>query len=116
MKLVHLSLLLLVLFSLSVFAEEDNDDVMFLNLELENLLNLLSGILSFVLFLLTYSGYRHTNNKRLQYVSFAFLLFAIKGLLMTHELFFAEWSWVDPITGIFDFVILLVFFLGIVKK
>ncbi len=105
------------LFTFSVYAEEDTGtDMELYGLEVEKLLNLFSGVLALVLFFLTYSGYRNSNNKRLQYVSIAFLLFAVKGLLISHELFFNEWSWVDPITSVFDFAILLMFFLGIVKK
>jgi len=110
-------LLSLFLLPFSVVAEnDDGEDIELFGLELEKLLNLGSGILAIVLFLLTQTAYRRTRNKRLQYVSFAFVLFALKGFLMAHELFFREWSWVDPTASALDFAILLIFFFGIIKQ
>ncbi len=104
-------------FSLSVLAEEEaGDDITLYGLEVEKLLNFGSGILALVLSLVTWSAYRRTQNKRLQYVSLAFFLFAIKGFLLSHELFFGELPLLDPITSVLDFVILLAFFIGIIKK
>lgn len=111
---VFLSLLLLP--SLVVAEDEVGDDIEVFGLELEKLLNLGSGILAAVLFLLTQIAYRRTRNQRLQYVSFAFVLFAVKGFLMAHELFFREWPWVDPLASVLDFAILLIFFFGMIKK
>ena len=111
------SLLFIFFFSLPALAlEEEGEDITIFNLELEKLLNFGSGILALILCLLTQAAYRQTNNKRLQYVCIAFLLFAVKGFLISHELFFDEWAWVDPIASVFDFAILLIFFYGIIKK
>lgn len=99
-----------------VLAEEDGDDITFLNFELESLINLGSGILALILFIVTTTAYQRTRNTKLKYVSIAFFLFAAKGLLTAHELFFNEWSLVDPIGPVLEFVALLLFFIGIMKK
>ena len=115
-------LLLIFLISLPLaFAEEHDtlelhDDPELFGFELEKLLNLGSGILALVLFILTLLAYQRDQRKRLLYVCIAFFLFAVKGFLTAHELFFAEWSWVDPLASALNFVILLCFFVGLLKK
>lgn len=108
----------LFLLPISVAAEErDNgDDLEIFNLEVEKLLNLGSGVLALVLCVLTLAAYRRSYNQRLKYVSVAFALFAVKGLLAAHELFFREWSFIDPVTSVLDFAILLAFFVGVIKR
>ena len=95
---------------------EEADDLMVAGFELEKLLNLGSGLLAIGLFTATSLAYRRTKNKRLIYVSAAFLLFAAKGFLTSHELFFKEWLWVDPTASFLNFAILLSFFFGVMKK
>lgn len=110
--------LLLANFSSFVFAEEmdDLDDIKVLGFELEKLLNFGSGFLAIGLFIAASLAYKRTRNKRLIYVSMAFLLFAVKGFLTSHELFFQEWSWIDPVASALNFAILLSFFFGVIKK
>ncbi len=108
-------LLLLVSFSLPVLAE-DGDEITTFGFELEKLLNLGSGLLAAALSILTFISYKKTRNNRLLYVGIAFMLFAIKSLLVGVEIFFGEWSGVDHIASIADFFILLSFFLGIIKN
>ena len=97
-------------------ASDEGGDIIFFGFELDKILNLGIGILALVLFSVTYAAYRRTRNTRLKYVNIAFALFAVKGFLITHELFFAEISWVDPLASMFDFAILLVFFFGILRR
>jgi len=92
------------------------DDIQVFGLELEKLLNLGSGALALVLCALTALAFKRTHNRRLVYVSGAFLLFGVKALLMGTEVFFGEWPYVDQIASVLDFAILLAFFLGIMKK
>lgn len=107
----------LFLLSFTTIADEgEKDDITIFNLELEKVLSFGSGILAAVLLYLTTIAYQRTQNKRLKYVSIAFALFAIKGFLIAHELFFEEWSFVDPLAILLDFAILLTFFFGIIKK
>ncbi len=118
-KNLWIGIIFLILFLLpvnSVAEEEIGEDMEIYGLELEKVLNLGSGILAAVLFVIAQIAYARTGNKRLQYVGLAFILFAIKGFLTSSELFFPEWSWVDPTASVLDFIILLVFFFGIVKK
>ncbi len=100
----------------AVFAQEENDDWQVFGLEGEKLFNLGSGILSTILFVLTFIAYRRTKQSRLLYVSSAFFLFAVKSYLGALELFFEEMAWIDPTAAVFNFAILLCFFWGIMKK
>ncbi len=98
-----------------VIAQEEGD-MMLAGFELEKILNLGSGLLAIGLFIITLIAYRRNRNQRLVYVGAAFLLFAIKTLLLSMEIFFGDWSWIDPFTSVLDFAILVSFFLGLLKK
>lgn len=116
-KLAFYIILALFFANIPSFAlAEEADDLMVAGFELEKLLNFGSGILAAGLFAATLLAYRRTKNKRLVYVSMAFLLFAAKGFLTSHELFFEELPWVDPTASFLNFAILLSFFLGVIKK
>lgn len=109
--------LLFLLFSLPLiaYAEEDGD-LEFLGFEAEKLLYLGSAVLAAALCAVTAIAYARTQRVRLLFVGLAFALFAIQGFLLSHELFFSEWSWVDPIASLLSFGIMLAFFFGMVKK
>lgn len=107
---------MLVRLSSFAFAEEETGDIEIFGLEVEKLLNLGSALLATGLFIVAFAAYRRTRRKKLVYVSVAFLLFAVKGFLTSTELIFGDWSWVDPTTSILNFVILLTFFAGVLKK
>lgn len=115
-RLILFGILALVLFALPSFALADDDEIEIFGLELEKLFNLGSGLLAAALSALTLLSYNRSKNKRLLYVGIAFMLFSIKSFLIGVEIFFGEWSWVDPFASIFDFAILFSFFLGIIKK
>lgn len=106
---------LLLLTPLVVAAEEELDFAVF-GLEAEKLLNLGSGILATILCVLTAKAYKRTPNNRLKFVSISFLLFAINGYLTSLELFGISWDWVDPLSSIINFAIILSFFYGVIKK
>ena len=95
---------------------EIDDDIQFAGFELEELLNLGAGLLALALFVITVVAYNRTENKRLVYVSIAFLLFSVKGFLTSHELFFNELQLIDPLASALNFAIILCFFLGVVKN
>lgn len=116
MKKLVLLLAVLLLSSTVVFAQEEADDWQLFGFEGEKLFNFGSGILAIALFALTFLAYQRSKQARLLYVSLAFFLFAVKGFLGSAELFFGEWAWVDPVSAVLNFVILLCFFWGIVKK
>ena len=114
-KIIFLVFLLLTIPIFTVNAEE-NDDIQVFGLELEKLLNFISGILSTVLFLFAGIAYKRTRRTRLRYVSAAFLLFAIKSFLISSEMFFGDFSLIDPVASLLDFGILLSFFVGIFRE
>ena len=97
-------------------ALEEADDFEVYGLELEKLLNLGSGLLATGLFIVTMLAYTRTKRQRLLYVGGAFFLFAVKSFLMSSELFFGEWLWVDPTASALNFAVLLSFFIGLTKK
>ncbi len=107
--------LIMAILSASVFAEEE-EDLGIAGFEVEKLLNFGSGLLAAGLLIATSIAYKRTGNKRLIYVSIAFLLFAVKGFLTSHELFFQEMPWIDPIAAVLNFAIILSFFFGVIKK
>ena len=116
-KILFFLMFVVMLIQLSSFAfAENGDDLEIFGLEVEKLLNLGSGILATGLFAITLMAYRRTKRKRLMFVSLAFLLFALKGFLQSHELFIDELPWIDPIASFLNFAILLSFFLGVMKK
>jgi hypothetical protein len=112
-----LFVLLLTDFSTLVSAEEHEGEWELLGVEAEELFDLGSGILALVLCILTLAAYQRTKKKKLLYVSGAFALFAFKGFLTSlTELFFEELIWVDPLASVLNFAILLLFFIGVLKK
>ncbi|MBS3137387.1 hypothetical protein J4232_03065 [Candidatus Woesearchaeota archaeon] len=121
---IFILLLMTISFSSFVLAEqtaagditEIDDDIQFAGFELEELLNLGAGLLALALFVITVVAYNRTENKRLVYVSIAFLLFSVKGFLTSHELFFNELQLIDPLASALNFAIILCFFLGVVKN
>ena len=94
----------------------DEDILIFGHFELEEVLNFGSAILALFLFTLTALAYKRNKNKRLVYVSVAFLLYTIHGFISSSQLFFGEYSWIDPIASLLNFAILICFFLGIIRK
>lgn len=114
-----LAALLVAWLSLAAFglAQEDGaEDLTIWGLEVEKLLNLGGALLSVALFALTAIAFRRTGRRKLAYVSAAFLLFALKGLMLASELLFGDLGWIDPVTSALDLAILLSFFVGVVKK
>jgi hypothetical protein len=114
-KLLLIFLFSVVLATLPVLAEE-NQEATIHGFEMEKVLNLGSGLLAVVLSVLTFVSYFRARNTRLLYVGAAFGLFALKSLLVGAEIFFGEWLGVDHIASIADFIILVTFFLGVLKK
>ena len=111
-------MLFLILFAISnVYAqEEDANDPQVYGLELEKLLNLVNGLLALALFFITFIASRREHRPRLLWVSIAFLIFAIGSFLVSHELFFEEIVWLEPLRVVLDFVALLTFFYAMFKK
>lgn len=84
--------------------------------ELEKLISLINCLLALVLFTITFISYRKSGKSKLLYVSLAFILFSIRSFLVGYELFGSEIPYVDPISVTLDFVTMLSFFYGVLKK
>jgi hypothetical protein len=122
-KIRHLLFLALIVLlatlpsiSLAQAISAENDLRTSSGLEWSSIIIAASGILATVLSIIIAIAYRRSRRKKLIYVGAAFLLFAIKSFLLASDIFIPKGSWVDPTANLLDFVILLSFFFGIVKK
>jgi len=113
-KIVYCIIALLLLPGHALAAE--SVDLAVRSFELDKLLNVGGAFLAIILFTLTLIAYNRKKSQRLLYVCTAFFLFSVKGLLFSMELVFGDFVWIDPIANILDFVILLIFFFGMLKK
>ncbi len=111
-------LILFVFFFIPVINAQsiEDGDIMFQGLELEKILSFIIAILCTILFIITFLAYKRDGRKRLFFVSMAFLLFAIKSLLISSELFIAEIEFFNPLAIILEFGAVLSFFYGTIKK
>ncbi|MEK6983042.1 MAG: hypothetical protein AABX33_00580 [Nanoarchaeota archaeon] len=117
-KFLNLFILMLIvqLPLLALAQEPENEDLMLFGLEFEKLLAFASAHLAAALALITLVAYFRTNRYKLLFVSLAFFLFSIKLFMISSELFVGEISLIDPLSAALDFVILLSFFYGVIKK
>jgi purine-cytosine permease-like protein len=100
-----------------VYAQEINDgDIHVFGLELEKILAMVNAWIALFLFVVAFIAYRRDGRTRLFFVSLAFLLFSIKSFLMSSELFFPEIEWLAPVSIVLEFLVLLSFFYGVLKK
>jgi len=81
-------------------------------------LSALISVFSFGMFLLSMFSYRDFKSTKLIFVSIAFFIFFIKGLLQSISLFYDALSSLHPtlILGIFDLVILIFLYIATLKK
>jgi hypothetical protein len=126
-NIILLTLLIVIVLSFFIFAfsqmevsnSEDNEGHLIIGpgIELDNAVTFIASIMAMVLFGLTFLSYRRDERTRFLYVSIAFLLFAIRGWLITLDVFYPQIAGlVDFIAALLDFGILLSFFFGILKK
>lgn len=120
LAVLFIFVLVLILFYKPVLAVEqnqENDLTVYSGIELDNVITLLGSILSIILFSLTLFAYKRSERNKLIYIALAFLLFAIKGFLISSDIFFPNKGyWVDPVANFLDFAILISFFFGMIKK
>ena len=116
MKQLPFALIACMLLFFPFVSAADPDELTVFGLEAEKVLSLGSSVVALVLAGLTFMAYRATKKQRLVYVSLAFFLFGVRTFLIGAELFFGEWSWVDPTANVLDFIILATFFIGIMRK
>jgi len=75
-------------------------------------------IFSLGLFIVSLVSYRKYNNKKLLFVSLVFLIFILKGIMLSLSLFNAEFAEImsNRITGLFDLAILVLLFIAMLKR
>ena len=88
----------------------------FSGLDLESLIIIVSSILAVALFIISLLAYWRDRRIRLLFVTGAFFLFAVKGFLVVIGDYSSGVSWIDTGAPLLDFGILLLFFLGLIKK
>jgi hypothetical protein len=110
--------IILLLSQLSVFAAtvDESEDLKVFGLEVEKLLAFGSAHLAAALTLITFLAYIRTKRSKLILITLAFFLFSIKLFMISSELFIDELPLLGPISAFLDFVILLSFFYGVIKK
>lgn len=87
-------------------------------MEIESIfINACITILSLSVLILSYSSYKNFKNVKLVFVTSAFSIFFIKGLLLSIGLFVEELKPIvsSPYFGLFDVIILSLFFLSTLK-
>jgi len=86
-------------------------------IEIEVLIYIAVGILSTVLFLIAFTAYRRDRRRKLFFVALAFFFFALKGFLpILDEIFHSRLEPFELISELLDFIILAMFFLGLLKE
>lgn len=111
------TLMLLVQLPLYSLAQEvESEDLEIFGLEVDKLLAFVSAHLAAALAFLTLIAYARTKRTKLLFVTLAFFLFSLKLFMISSELFIDEIAWVDPVSAFLDFIILLSFFYGVIKK
>ena len=75
-------------------------------------------IFSIGLFSVSILSYSKSKNKKLLFVSTVFLLFFIKGIILSLSLFLTELDIIItiPILAVFDFLVLFLLFIATLKK
>jgi hypothetical protein len=114
--IIALSLLTILILPTILSQLGENEEIKALGFDLEELLSFVNGIIALILFLIAFIAYRVDGRKRILFVSIAFLLFSIKSFLDSSELFGTEIESLGAIAVILEFLVLMVFFFGVVKK
>jgi len=70
------------------------------------------------LLVVSLSSYKKYKNPKLLFVSIVFLIFLIKGLLMSIGMFYTDISLLQTIsrTGLFDLIVLILLFMATLKR
>ena len=87
-------------------------------IDVPEVLKIGSGVFALILFSISLMAYYRVRERRLLFVSSAFGLYFVKVIAAHLDIFIAnlETSFLDFLVAFIDFVILLFFFLAIVKK
>ena len=104
-----------------ISAQQENEiqvgnEIQVSGFDLEEIIGLIAGIISLILFVLTFMAYKRDGRTRFLFVSVAFLLFSIKSFLDSSALFMQEIEIFGPIAVVLELFVILFFFFGVVKK
>lgn len=103
--------------ALSILLIGDEGVSIFSGMDADSLIIIVSSLLAVVLFIISWFSYKRDRRQRLLFVVGAFGLFAIKGfLIVLSDRAIPDAMWIDPAAHLLDFGILLLFFLGLIKK
>ncbi len=102
----------------SAFAQAETNDKSTINgFDITTIIVFLSSILAIALGVLSFIGYRRDGRIKILFVTFAFFIFAIKGILIIgSDLLSLQQPSLDIIANLLDFAILICFFVGMVLK
>jgi len=79
-----------------------------------------AGITIFALglFIVSLLSYRKYKNGKLLFVSLVFLIFLVKGILLSLSLFYSQFADIisNPYVGLFDLIILVLLFIATLKR
>lgn len=70
------------------------------------------------LFIVSLLSYRKYKNGKLLFVSLVFLIFLVKGMLLSLSLFYSQFADIisNPYVGLFDLIILVLLFIATLKR
>jgi len=70
------------------------------------------------LFIVSLLSYRKYKNGKLLFVSLVFLIFLVKGILLSLSLFYSQFADIisNPYVGLFDLIILVLLFIATLKR
>ncbi|ADC64714.1 conserved hypothetical protein [Ferroglobus placidus DSM 10642] len=86
-------------------------------LDLDEIIRVLSSFLALFIFAISAIAYTRERRRKLLIVSAAFFFYALKGLLKISDIFLPQkGNFIEVTANLLDFVILLLFFLAMVKK
>ncbi len=102
--------------AVSQVTKESEKEISVSGFGLEQILTIGTSILAIVLFVLIFLAYKRDGRKRLLFVTLAFFLYSLKGVLLTlsdASVFQTNAVWIDPVASVLEFTILICFFPGI---
>jgi len=113
---IFVAAIILISISSFVLAQETPVNPDTEGFELEKLISLINFVLALTLSVFTFIAYKRSGRSRLLFVSLAFILLAVRSFLVGYELIGGEISFADPVTVSLDFIAMLSFFYGVLKK
>ena len=116
MPIILLVLIVIIQANIISAQVDETPDFEFLGLELEKVIMFLTGLVALVLFTITFAAYRRDKRPKLFYISIAFLLFAVKSLMLSSELFIEQIECFEPIAIVLELLALISFFYGVFRK